>query len=487
VEPTEVSRHPPGASAAARLTAWQLVRPIERFFHVEAASGVVLWFATFVALAWANWPGSTSYDALWSLPLGIQVGGWSFVRPLQFWVNDGLMTLFFFVVGLEIRHEIHTGELSNARRAALPVAAAFGGMVVPALVYTALNLHRETAAGWGVPLATDIAFAAGVITLLGSRVPAQTRVSLLALAVIDDIGAIVVITLGYSGHLSARGLGVVVVAAVVLAALRKLGVRHILAYAVPALAMWAGLHASGLHPTLAGVVLGMLTPVRAWYGRRGVVDTAREIAAAIEEDDDPAILLGHLERLKRARREAVPPAVKLHADLHAWVAFGVMPMFALANAGIPLHGLREAATRWTFAFAGIVLGLVVGKPVGILLATWVATRLRIAELPSAGWRGVVVMGLAGGIGFTMSIFMAGLAFEEGSQLRAAKAAVLTASLIAGVLAFAAGRVLLPRDGPQGAPTERDRPGRPETADPGGPRGSGTALARPPAGGNSSAS
>ena len=425
---SDVSPHPPGASPAVRSAARHLVEPVGRFFRVEAASGLVLWLATFVALAWANWPGSRSYEALWELPFGLQLGADSFVHPLRFWVNDGLMTLFFFVVGLEIRWEIHQGELSSFRRAALPVAAAAGGMIVPALLYAAINRGSDTAAGWGVPIATDIAFAAGV----------------LALAVIDDIGAIVVITLAYSQGVEIGGLLVFGLATVALLALRKLGVRHVAAYAVPAIAMWCGLHRAGLHPTLAGVALGLLTPVRAWYGRRGVVDTAREVAAAIEraEDLDLPVLL---ERLKRARREALPPVTKLRHDLHAWVAFGVMPLFALANAGVELSGLGGAAGRSTAAFCGIVVGLVVGKPAGILAATFLATRAKVAELPPAvGWRGVVVMGVVAGIGFTMSIFMAGLAFDDPDRLRAAKAAVLAASLLAALLGLLAGRALLPR-------------------------------------------
>ncbi len=370
-------------------------------------------------------------------------GGASFAPPLHFWVDDGLMTLFFFVVGLEIRQEIHAGELSTARRAALPAAAALGGMAVPALVYLAFNAHRASANGWGVPIATDIAFAAGVLALLGARVPAPVRVALLALAVIDDIGAIVVITVGYSRGLEPRGLALVAAAAGVLAALRKLGVRNIFVYAAPAIAMWFGLHRAGLNPTLAGVILGLMTPVQAWYGRRGVIDTAREIAATLETEEDPDALLGLLHRLKRARREAVPPATKLRADLHAWVAFGVMPLFALANAGVVLAGLREAAGHWTYAFAGIFLGLVAGKPVGVLLATAAATRLGLAEPPrGAGWRGIGVMGVVAGIGFTMSIFMADLAFSDPELLRAAKAAILLASLVAALLGVALGRVLL---------------------------------------------
>ncbi len=296
------------------------VRPLERFLRIEAASGISLLVAAAVALAWANSAWAESYTALWHTPLGLRLGPFAIERDLEWVVNDGLMVVFFFVVGLEIRREIHQGELSEWRRAVLPVAAALGGMIAPALLFLGIAGAPATRSGWGIPMATDIAFAVGILTLLGRRVPVALRVLLLALAVIDDLGAIVVIAVFYSSDLTLSGLAVAALGVLGILAMQRLGVRAKLLYVAPGVVVWAGVYAAGVHPTIAGVLIGLLTPVRAWLGARGflagVGDELERLARAA-----PAALSSHslgesLRRVDRARREARSPAESLIESLH---------------------------------------------------------------------------------------------------------------------------------------------------------------------------
>lgn len=390
-------------------------RPLERFLRIEAASGIVLLAAAALALAWANGPLGASYAHLWHAPIALHAGAWAFVRPLEWFVNDGLMTVFFFLVGLEIRREVHQGELSEWRRAALPVAAALGGMIVPAAIYLKLAGGPATRAGWGVPMATDIAFALGVLALLGKRVPAALRVLLLALAVIDDLGAIVVIAAFYSNGVRVAGLAFAALGVLVILALRRAGIRSKSAYVPAALAVWAGTYASGVHPTIAGVVVGALTPVE----------------AAGEEES---------------------PAESLIEALHPWAAYVIMPIFALANAGVVVgHGNLHSP-----AALGVVAGLVVGKPVGVLLASVLTLRLGVATLPvGIRLRHLVVLGAVAGIGFTMSLFVAQLAFADAVLLASAKLAILVASTIAAIAALGLGALLLPQRVEAGAAASAD--------------------------------
>ena len=338
---------PPGAWAPVHAAARRLLSPIQRFLQIEAASGVVLIMATVIALGWANSPWASSYLALWHTDVTVALGSWSFGRPLHFWVNDGLMTIFFFVVGLEIRREMYDGALSEPRRAAFPLAAACGGMLLPAAIYAAFNFGRAGASGWGVPMATDIAFAIGVLTLLGRRVAPELRVLLLALAVIDDIGAILVIAMFYSEPIALEGLGVVGGGIALIGLLKAAGVGAPPAYVLPGVIVWAGLYLAGIHPTLAGVLLGLLTPVRAWSR------TADDL-------------------------EAESPAARLQHALHRWVAFAIMPLFALANAGVALGGASLGGDAG-LVLAGIIAGLVLGKPSGIFLACRLSVRARVAR------------------------------------------------------------------------------------------------------------
>lgn len=445
-------RAPPGSWAPARQLARRALAPVERFLSIQAASGVVLLLVALAALGWANSPWQHLYTSLWHAPLGLRIGPWSFERDLHFWINDGLMTVFFFVVGLEIRREIHRGELSELRRATLPLAAALGGMVTPALVFFALNHGRPSAVGWGVPMATDIAFAVGVLALLGNRVAPALRILLLALAVIDDVGAILVIALFYASGFSALGLAVAVAGVAAVMVMQKVGVRSPWAYVVPATVIWAGAYAAGVHPTLAGVVVGLMTPIRAWYGRGRFLDVAENNVTALRAKSDPDDhdLLPHLDALDAARREAVSPVERLQHALHGWVAFGIMPLFALANAGVPL-GAATFEGDGLRVFLGVTFGLVLGKVVGVVGASWLARRLGLTALPlGVGWKQVAVVGLCAGIGFTMALFIAQLAFPPGPLLETAKLGILCASAIAGILAFIVGRKTLSLEREAGA-------------------------------------
>jgi len=435
---------PPETWEPAHRAAQALAAPVQRVLAIEAASGLLLLAAAALALVWANTAWSEHYRALWETPIGVAVGEAGFVRPLHFWINDGLMTVFFFVVGLEIRREIHEGELAGLRRAALPVAAALGGMLVPAAIYAALNAGRAGEAGWAVPMATDIAFAVGALTLLGSRVPGAARVLLLALAVIDDIGAIVVIALCYGGDLARSGLAIASSGLAVVLVLRGAGVRSSLAYIAPGVVVWAGLYRAGIHPTLAGVLLGLLAPVRPWFGPEGFAAAAQPHLHALGEAASREELLAHLGEIERARREAVSPVERLLHVLHPWVAYGVMPLFALANAGVAL-GAAELSGDAGWIFLGIALGLAAGKPLGIAAASLAASRLGLArrseELTGAR---IALVGMVGGIGFTMSLFIAQLAFPPGPLLETAKLAILAGSGAAIALGLGYGALTLRR-------------------------------------------
>jgi len=433
---------PPEVWRPARRAARRLISPIQRFLAIEAASGLFLLAATAAALIWANSAWRGSYEELWHTPIGFQLASWSFVRPLHFWVNDALMTVFFFVAGLEIRRELYEGELADLRRAALPLIAALGGMLVPAAIYGALNAGRAGSPGWGIPMATDIAFAVGVLTLLGRRVPPALRVLLLGLAVIDDVGAILVIALFYGDGIAMSGLVVTAIGLAAVVLMRGSGIRSPLWYVGPGAVVWAGLYATGVHPTLAGVLLGLVTPARPWFGQSGFAATTREHMDDIEGTSDRNKLRERLTAIETARREAISPAERMQHVLHPWVAFAIMPLFALANAGVRLGG-ADLGGDGLFIFLGVVLGLAVGKPLGITALSAAGTAARIAGLPpGCAHRGVGLVGVVGGIGFTMSLFIAQLAFPRGPLLDTAKLGILVGSGAAMVLGLVLGLMTL---------------------------------------------
>jgi NhaA family Na+:H+ antiporter len=442
--------HSPTASAqdiplAQRLTD-RALHTLERFLHIEAVSGIVLLLAAAAALIWANSSFSGSYHALWHAPLTFGIGPYIATQSLHFWINDGLMTVFFLVVGMEIRREIHEGALANIRLAALPLAAALGGVVVPALIFLAFNSAPLQRQGWAVPTATDIAFAVGVLALLGRSIPGSVRVLLLALAVIDDLAAVMIIALFYSGGLEYQGFLVFGVGIVLTLGLQRMGIGSAWAYVAPGAVVWAGLLLTGAHPTLAGVVLGLLTPVRPRPMSEPALEmverTMKRIAALSGREKEQARpeRLSELQRdLREPLRELTPPVVRVQMALHPWVAFGVMPLFALANAGVSLEGIDLSAGAAQGVTLGVLAALVLGKPLGVVGGSWLAVRFGWCQLPpGVSWPGVLLVGLLAGIGFTMSIFIANLAFTQPDLLGAAKLGVLLGSVVSAVIGLAWG-------------------------------------------------
>ncbi|MGZ4689475.1 MAG: Na+/H+ antiporter NhaA [Acidimicrobiia bacterium] len=378
------------------------------FVYVEVLGGVALLGATIAALTWAN-VSLESYEQLWSTHLTIGIGRFTLTEDLQHWVNDGLMTVFFFVVGLEIKREVVRGELRDPRTASLPAIAAVGGMVVPALLYLAINAGGPGGRGWAIPMATDIAFAVAVLAIAGSRVPGNLKLFLLTLAIVDDVGAIVVIAVFYSGQISAAWLLGAAGAVIGIVALQRFHVTYVAAYVVPAFIVWVCFLESGVHATVAGVLLGLLTPARPFGGR-----------------------------------QVIEP---LEAGLHPWSSFLIVPLFALANAGVYLRGSGISRAFSSPIAWGIVVGLVIGKPLGIVATAALARRFRLGRLPEGvQLQHLVAAGAAAGIGFTVSLFVANLSYQ-GIRLDDAKVAILGASVISGAAGLTLLRVTSRRTAP----------------------------------------
>lgn len=402
----------------------RLGRPVQRFMHIEASGGIVLLVAAAAALVWANSPWSASYHDLWGTSLSIDLGGNVVSEDLRHWVNDGLMALFFFVVGLEIKQELATGYLSKLRDALLPAIAALGGMVVPAIIYAVINAGGAGADGWGIPMATDIAFALGVLALLGNRVPPTLKILLLALAIVDDIGAIVVIAIFYTDDLQISWLVAAVAGLALIVILRRRRVWYTPLYGAIGLVVWFATLESGIHATIAGVALGLLAPARPL-----LPDTD---AAAIADriSDDRNVTVAEIRQVSFELRESASVAERLQDLLHPWTSYLVIPLFALANAGVELSGdiIGDAAT--SPVTSGVFIGLLIGKFIGITGAVFLATKMRIASLPDGVTpRQITGMALLAGIGFTVSLFISGLAFED-ALTDEAKIGVITASVLA---------------------------------------------------------
>ncbi|MET0985843.1 MAG: Na+/H+ antiporter NhaA [Steroidobacteraceae bacterium] len=438
----------PASRSRAAVARPAILRPLEKFLHVEAASGVVLLTAAVAALIWANSPWADSYEALWHAQFALQLGGLSVSESLHFIINDVFMTVFFLVVGLEIRREIHDGALANLRLATLPIFAAAGGVVAPALIYLGLNATPELRHGWAVPTATDIAFALGVLALLGKRVPASLRVLLLALAIIDDIIAILIIALFYSSGVQLLGAGIAVAGAVLVFTWQVLGLRSAWSYVVPGAVVWFGVLQAQVHPAIAGVVLGLLTPVRTAAQRDTLIEMARHsLDRLLGEARESAQIAAPVRRLDSIQRESLAPAARVQMALHPWVAFGIMPLFAFANSGVSLQSVSMGSMLSGSVSLGVLLGLTLGKPMGILLASFIAVRLRLSVLPpQASMGGLLLVGCLGGIGFTMAIFIANLAFASPALLAQAKLAILMGSATSGVVGLIVGWVVLPKGG-----------------------------------------
>ena len=419
----------------------RLSRPIRQFTEWQAGGGVMLLAAAAIAMVIANSAWHAPAEAIWETPLSLNFGSSHFELTLRGWISDGLMAVFFLLVGLEIKSELLVGELSTVRSASLPLAAALGGMLAPALIYVALNQGTAGAPGWGIPTATDIAFALGVLALLGSRVPPALTVFLAALAIVDDLGAVLVISLFY-GHapdptflLLAAG-----VLAVLLAA-NMAGVAWMSVYALLGIVLWYFVLRSGVHSTVAGVLLALTVPARSRIEPARFEAEARDrlddFARATGEDDRSVLSNGGQQRalaaIEEATENAQPPLAHLRHMLHVPVGFWIMPLFALANAGVPLGGDGLGASLAGPVSFGVGLGLIVGKPVGILLATWIATRLGATLPAGAAWSTVAGVATLAGIGFTMSLFVAGLAFPGNALLAQAKLGIVIASLVAGII------------------------------------------------------
>jgi Na+:H+ antiporter, NhaA family len=410
---------------------------LERFIQSEISGSILLFAATVVALVWANSHWSASYFALWKLPL--QLGR----RPLlamdlHHWIDDGLMVLFFLVVGLEIKREIVKGELSSFRQAALPIMAALGGMIVPALLYFELNRSSIGARGWGIPMATDIGFAMGVLALLGKRIPSSLRVFMLALAIVDDVGAILVIAFFYTPTIS---LPYLAAAGGLLALLIVLAVRRapISVYVIVGFFFWAAVLRSGVHATIAGVILGLIAPITPKFRPEELADTAEPLLDNFRAqmlDQDKSSAEATLTALDQLLRGTDSIAERLERNVHPWVCFLVLPLFALASAGVALS-TEHLKTAYSSSIAlGIVLGLLLGKAVGITVFSFLAVKLKIAGMADGlTWTGIAGVGLLAGVGFTVALFISGLSFEDESLIATAKVAVLVASLAAGTIGY----------------------------------------------------
>ncbi|WP_297323071.1 Na+/H+ antiporter NhaA [uncultured Bartonella sp.] len=416
---------------------------IKRFVHGEAISGVILVFTTFAALVLANSHSGQTYEQFWNAPLSITLAGAPLSINLHFVVNDILMTIFFLVAGMEIRQEIYDGALSQLKLALLPMLAAIGGVCVPAIIYFSFNYLPQTSHGWAVPTATDIAFAVGILALLGKSVPYNLKIILLALAIIDDIIAIVVIALFYSVGFNIYGLPVAIVAFVLVFLLQRIKVASAWFYIVPAAILWSGLMFCGVHPSLAGVILGLLTPVilptapttfstASFRNILPDIKTKKTKSKSAPDKRDT----GQYKNLKAAQ---LPPVLRVQQALVPWVQFIIMPLFALANAGINFSSVDFTDKHSLSIIIGIGGGLVLGKPIGILAACFLAFKSGLCCLPPhVDWKGLLLIGFLGGIGFTMAIFTATLSFNDANQLDAAKLAVLSGSFVSALLGLAYG-------------------------------------------------
>jgi NhaA family Na+:H+ antiporter len=419
----------------------RFTEPLERFLHVESASGFVLLAATAAALALANSGLAEGFLSLWKTQIGFEVGAFQMRHSLVHWINDGLMAIFFFVIGLEVKREIVHGELGNLRQASLPMAAALGGMIVPAGIYLALQGSGPAARGWGIPMATDIAFVVGCLALLGPRVPRQLRVLLLSVAIVDDIGAILVIAIGYTDQIGWGALAMGVVGIGAIALLSRLGVRGFVMYLLLGLGVWFAFHESGVHATIAGVILGLMTPARAYLEDTTLAQALDRAVEGMRGNWEAGSHGAAEVRTARwATRETVSPLAYLETTLHPWVGFAIMPLFALANAGVPFN----ASYLSNPVAVAIALALLIGKPIGIVGFSWLAVRGGIAALPQGVTWGLLAAGaLLTAIGFTMALFISGLALE-GDTLDAAKVGVLEASAVAAVVGMLALNWLLPK-------------------------------------------
>lgn len=417
-----------------------IITPLQKFVRVESFSGILLFGATILALIFANSPLADRFQSLWQYKIGIYSSGFELVKPLILWINDGLMTIFFFLIGLEIKRELLIGELNSLKKASFPLFAAIGGMLVPVLVFLLLNRNPDNSHAWGIPMATDIAFSLAILTLLGKRVPIGLKVFLIAFAIVDDLGAVMVIALFYSGSIKWSLIGI---SMVLLAILFFLSYRKYFSHGVfltIGIIIWYLFLKAGIHPTIAGVLMALTIPIRRQIGDETYVNNLCIIVDEIKDSADPSTPLltkkqiEGIDELEDWTEKVQSPLQHLEHKLHNWVAFLIMPLFALSNAGVGFRG----GVSLDGSFAGIIaVSLIAGKLTGITFFAWVAVKSGLAELPeSVNFKQVIGVALLAGVGFTMSIFVANLAFFGNDfLLDSAKAGILVGSLIAGVSGY----------------------------------------------------
>lgn len=424
----------------------RLLSPVHRFIRLEASGGILLLLCTVAAMIWANSPWHDSYHHLvHDTKITLGIADFSLSMPLEVWINDALMAIFFFLVGLEIKREILVGELSSVRKASVPMIAAAGGMLVPGLIFAGLNYHHEGVRGWGIPTATDIAFALGVLALLGRRVPSGLRIFVATLAIADDLGALIVIAVFYTDDLNTTMLLAALGCVLLMALMNRLGVRSGIAYFCVGLVLWYLVLLSGVHATIAGVLAAMTIPVRARVNTAHFIAFSKESIARFETSSaqhGPNIVTnpeqqGIAQALEDAVNKVQTPLHQFEHTLVPWIAYLVVPIFALANAGVDLSGGLPRGEAGYVA-AGVSLGLIFGKCIGIFGATWLAVRTRLGELPTGvSWRHLFGAAWLCGIGFTMSLFIANLAFPGHPELlNAAKIGVMGGSLVAAIIGLA---------------------------------------------------
>ncbi len=426
---------------------------LSHFFHTPMAGGVVLILCTIVALVLSNMEATSAwYASIWHTDFTLGFDGFGLSKPFELWINDALMAVFFFSVGLEIKREIVAGELRSLRQASLPIAAAIGGMVVPALIYFIFNGGTDTAHGWGIPMATDIAFALGILAMMGKRVPLSLKIFLAALAIVDDLGAILVIAIFYSSALNWSMLIAAFVVFAILLLLARFRVYTMRWYLIPAIALWVLFLKSGVHATIAGVLIAVAMPASSRFSKETFFAGAQRLVDKFKKDDvnHVQVLSNNkqaqtLQNMRVLARNTISPVQRLEHALHSTVAYFIMPLFALCNAGVVITGDSMAAIG-SHQSLGIILGLVVGKPLGIMLFSWIVLRLKLAARPSgATWKMMLGVACLGGIGFTMSIFIDNLAFTDPQIIATGKLAILVASVVAAVVGALLLKSVKPRE------------------------------------------
>lgn len=420
----------------------KIMRPFQEFLHAETSGGILLIIATVVALILANSALSELYYSLWHTEFTIGIGEYALTYDLHHWINDGLMVIFFFVVGLEIKRELLVGELSTVKKASLPIAAAVGGMLAPALLYILFNAGKEGASGWGIPMATDIAFVIGLLALLGSKVPLSLKIFVTALAIADDIGAVLVIAFFYTAEISFAALGIAAGFIILLVIANKLGIRNLLIYTLLGVGLWLAFLKSGVHATVAGVLLAFTIPASSRINTREFLTSGKELLTGFENaGEEGADVLtnedrqAYIQQLESNCEKLMTPLQRFEHGLHPWISFFIIPVFAFANAGVTVSGDFFASLLHPVSI-GIIVGLFVGKQVGIFLFTLLAVKLNIAAKPEGvNWRMIYGAGILAGIGFTMSLFITNLAFVDAALIDNAKVGILTASLISGIVGY----------------------------------------------------